>query len=291
MADNDGDSDEARTLRALQAAACTYRIAFGPRVRLQARLIEKKAREHAMHDLQHGRYQLRLRGQQQAKRNRQPHDPNEHPLAHRHMGDDVVHQVRSGLCHAAGAARRAKAAPLAAEGDQFVVAAVNAAQPQEAVGQDAALEEGAELVLHELRQIGPGGGFGLGEEGRGVLLHQTVPRGLLGVVTLVVDRGAVARPPGLPADGLHALLPRLCPRTVSSRAQRRNRPEGRLPLGAYLRVPISEVLPLTHFLRIVRGIMLKGNDLVQVLPELWPMLAFLLGAGALALARYRRTLD
>ena len=31
MADNDGDSDEARTLRPLHAAACTYRIAFGPR--------------------------------------------------------------------------------------------------------------------------------------------------------------------------------------------------------------------------------------------------------------------
>ena len=31
VADNDGDSDEARTLRPLQAAACTYRIAFGPR--------------------------------------------------------------------------------------------------------------------------------------------------------------------------------------------------------------------------------------------------------------------
>lgn len=31
MADNDGDSDEARTLRPLQAAACTYRIALGPR--------------------------------------------------------------------------------------------------------------------------------------------------------------------------------------------------------------------------------------------------------------------
>ena len=30
MAD-DGDSDEARVLRPLQAAACTYRIAFGPR--------------------------------------------------------------------------------------------------------------------------------------------------------------------------------------------------------------------------------------------------------------------
>ena len=31
MADNDSDSDEARALRPLQAAACTYRIAFGPR--------------------------------------------------------------------------------------------------------------------------------------------------------------------------------------------------------------------------------------------------------------------
>jgi hypothetical protein len=31
VADSDGDSDEARTLRPLQAAACTYRIAFGPR--------------------------------------------------------------------------------------------------------------------------------------------------------------------------------------------------------------------------------------------------------------------
>ncbi len=31
VADNDGDSEEARTFRPLQAAACTYRIAFGPR--------------------------------------------------------------------------------------------------------------------------------------------------------------------------------------------------------------------------------------------------------------------
>ena len=54
---------------------------------------------------------------------------------------------------------------------------------------------------------------------------------------------------------------------------------------------LGEVLPLTHFLRIVRGIMLKGNDAAQVLPELWPMLGFLLVAGAVALARYRQTLD
>jgi ABC-2 type transport system permease protein len=54
---------------------------------------------------------------------------------------------------------------------------------------------------------------------------------------------------------------------------------------------IGEALPLTHFLRIVRGIMLKGNAGMQVLPELWPMLVFLALAGALALARYRQTLD
>jgi ABC-2 type transport system permease protein len=54
---------------------------------------------------------------------------------------------------------------------------------------------------------------------------------------------------------------------------------------------IGEGLPLTHFLRIVCGILLKGNDLPQVLPELWPMLAFLAIAGAIALKRYRQTLD
>jgi ABC-2 type transport system permease protein len=54
---------------------------------------------------------------------------------------------------------------------------------------------------------------------------------------------------------------------------------------------LGEVLPLTHFLRIVRGILLKGNTLPQVLPELWPMLAFLLVAGVVALKRYRQTLD
>ena len=35
LADGDADSDDARTLRPLQAAACTYRIAFGPRAGLQ----------------------------------------------------------------------------------------------------------------------------------------------------------------------------------------------------------------------------------------------------------------
>jgi len=83
-----------------------------------------------------------------------------------------------------------------------------AAQAQEAVGQDAAFEEGVELVLDELRQVGPGGHLCLGDEGGGVLLHQAVQRGQFRAVTLVVDRGAIRRPLGLPADGLHAKLPK-----------------------------------------------------------------------------------
>ena len=54
---------------------------------------------------------------------------------------------------------------------------------------------------------------------------------------------------------------------------------------------IGEVLPLTHFLRIVRGILLKGNGLVEVLPEVWPLLAFMLVVMALGLRAFRSTLD
>jgi ABC-2 type transport system permease protein len=54
---------------------------------------------------------------------------------------------------------------------------------------------------------------------------------------------------------------------------------------------IGEVLPLTHFLRVVRGIMLRGNSIADLWPELWPMLAFMVVAAAVALKRYRQTLD
>lgn len=54
---------------------------------------------------------------------------------------------------------------------------------------------------------------------------------------------------------------------------------------------LGEALPLTHFLRIVRGVMLKGSGAAELLPELWPMLTFLAVAGGVALARYRQTLD
>ena len=54
---------------------------------------------------------------------------------------------------------------------------------------------------------------------------------------------------------------------------------------------IGEVLPATHFLRIVRGILLKDNGAPEVWPDVWPLLLFTLAAGTIALARFRRTLD
>ena len=54
---------------------------------------------------------------------------------------------------------------------------------------------------------------------------------------------------------------------------------------------IGELLPLTHFLRIVRGIMLKGNGIVEVSAQLWPIALFMLLAGLVALKRYRQTVD
>ena len=54
---------------------------------------------------------------------------------------------------------------------------------------------------------------------------------------------------------------------------------------------LGQVLPLTHFLRVVRGILLKGNGAGEIVPELWPIAAFLLVASTVALIRYRETLD
>ncbi len=54
---------------------------------------------------------------------------------------------------------------------------------------------------------------------------------------------------------------------------------------------LGEVLPLTHFLRVVRGIMLKGSTAPEIAADIWPMALFLLVAGTIALKRYRQTLD
>ena len=54
---------------------------------------------------------------------------------------------------------------------------------------------------------------------------------------------------------------------------------------------IGAVLPLTYYLRVVRGIVLKGNGLADILPEMWPMALFLAVVMIVAVKRYRQTLD
>ena len=54
---------------------------------------------------------------------------------------------------------------------------------------------------------------------------------------------------------------------------------------------IGTCLPNTHFLRIVRGILLKGNGLAEIAPEIWPILLFVVIVMSIAVKRYRQTLD
>ena len=54
---------------------------------------------------------------------------------------------------------------------------------------------------------------------------------------------------------------------------------------------VGRMLPLTYFLRIVRGIMLKGNTFVTTWPNIWPILIFMTIALTIGVFRYRQTLD
>lgn len=68
-----------------------------------------------------------------------------------------------------------------------------ASQPTELV-------HGVDFVLDDMGQIRSGAGFGLCDEAGRMLQHQAVQRGLLGSVAIVVDRGAIRGPSGLPAE-------------------------------------------------------------------------------------------
>ena len=54
---------------------------------------------------------------------------------------------------------------------------------------------------------------------------------------------------------------------------------------------IGEVLPLTHFLRIVRGVLLKGNTFHDIFPDIWPIALFAVIVLIIGVKRYRQTLD
>src|SRR5437868_5306791 len=54
---------------------------------------------------------------------------------------------------------------------------------------------------------------------------------------------------------------------------------------------LGSVLPLTHFLVLVRGIMLKGNGALDLWPDVWPILVFMVVVILIGLGFYKRTLD
>ncbi len=54
---------------------------------------------------------------------------------------------------------------------------------------------------------------------------------------------------------------------------------------------LGQAIPLTHYLRVVRGVMLKGGGVPEVANNIWPLFVFWGAVAAIALLRYRRTLD
>jgi hypothetical protein len=108
----------------------------------------------------------------------------EHPLADRDFGQNAVDKVCRGVRHAVAATTWAKAPAFAREGDEAVEAAIVAVQAQEAMGEDAAAQEGMELLLDEV-------GHGLfaslraRQEGPEFLLDDVVEDALFGAMSRV----------------------------------------------------------------------------------------------------------
>ena len=88
------------------------------------------------------------------------------------------------------------------------------------------------------------------------------------------DAGDAVRPiyaaAVVPAVGLHVPVPRH---------------------AAFGRNGSAKCFPTTHAMRIVRGVLLKGNHLPDILPELWPIALFTLAVVVIAVWFYRETLD
>ena len=54
---------------------------------------------------------------------------------------------------------------------------------------------------------------------------------------------------------------------------------------------LGSILPLKHFLVLVRGVVLKGNPAIELWPAIWPIGVFMLVVIAVGLRFYKRTLD
>jgi ABC-2 type transport system permease protein len=54
---------------------------------------------------------------------------------------------------------------------------------------------------------------------------------------------------------------------------------------------LGELLPATYFMRLVRGVLLKGNGWADLWPDIWPLMVFTVVVMGIAVIFYRRTLD
>lgn len=54
---------------------------------------------------------------------------------------------------------------------------------------------------------------------------------------------------------------------------------------------LGNILPITHYLRLIRGLMLKGAEIGQMWPHMWPILIFTAAAMFVAIKGYKKTLD
>jgi ABC-2 type transport system permease protein len=54
---------------------------------------------------------------------------------------------------------------------------------------------------------------------------------------------------------------------------------------------LGALLPLTHFLKVLRGILLKGVGVTELWPEMLTLVLFAVGLIALAVRRFQKTLD
>jgi hypothetical protein len=118
--------------------------------------------------------------------------PRQDPLAHRYLWPDLVDQIAGALGHPSPPAARTEAAPLAREGHEALEGAVGAPKPGEAMGEDSAREELAELLLDEAGQamsVAPVGGFP--PEGLQMFADDGMEDRVLGVAGLIPAMGMV----------------------------------------------------------------------------------------------------
>jgi ABC-2 type transport system permease protein len=54
---------------------------------------------------------------------------------------------------------------------------------------------------------------------------------------------------------------------------------------------IGSCIPMTYFIRISKGIMLKGSNFIELWPHFWPLMIFMIVIGIIAVKAYRQTLD